>query len=225
MLKKLFCFLFIFTFSYAMAQEILTADDFLEQASAKYGTIEDYEAGISILQGETEMSGTIYYKNPHLIRIDFTQPPGQILTVDGENLLIYLPQHAVTLEQRLPRKSSAAIASMARQQGLIYLINNYTVSYAVGPDKIPLDENHEDELVVKLRFIWRHSAEGYKELEISFDSNHLIRRIKGITVQNVLVQFDFENIRLNQNLPDQLFNEESPATAYVYKNFLFEEDN
>ena len=204
----------------AGAQEIVTADDYFESISSTYGEITDYEAEISVVQGEAEMEGTIYYKSPNKLRIDFTAPEDQYLLVNDEALTIFIPEHQVLLKQHLPRRSKASLASMASSQGLIYLRENYKIAYVLGPEPVPLDEG-SGVMVVNLKFMWRATAEGFKDLEIAFDEDGLIRRVKGITATNVEVMFDFSNIRINQGLPDEHFLLDDPPSAYEYKNFLF----
>jgi len=245
-----------------IGQEITTADEYFEKVSQIYGDITDYEATIIIMQGETIMQGVIYYKNPNLIKINFTEPAEQYLLVNSETLTIYIPEHSVILKQELPRRSEASLAAIANSQGLIYLRDNYKVAYVVGPEPVPLneeevsdilsedilsedilskdnlseeklsgdqvskDESSDDssssEKVVKLKFQWRASAEGFKDIEIAFNTeNGLIRRVIGITATNVNVQFDFLDVKINQGLPEELFVIEDPPSAYEYNNFLF----
>lgn len=205
-------------------QEIITAYEYFEQVSAAYGEITDYEAAITVKQPDTVMAGTIFYKNPNLVRIDFTEPEDQYLLVNGDALSIYIPKHSVLLKQYLPRRSSASLEAMASNQGLIYLRNNYKIAYVIGPEPVPLDEGSE-EMVVKLKFQWRASAEGFKDIEISFNEEDLIRRVVGITATGLHVQFDFTDIKINQGLLEEYFNIDDPPSAYEYKNFLFGDEN
>ncbi len=142
--------LFLFAFVRAGAQDMLTAENYFDQVSDRYGKIQDYEAQIRMSKGDTVMSGVLYYKNPNLLRINFTEPEEQVLATDGELLSIYIPKYEVILEQKLKRRSQAAVAQMASQQGLHLLKKNYGVAYLISPDEVPLDED-SDEMVVKLK--------------------------------------------------------------------------
>ena len=57
---------------------------------------------------------------------------------------------------------------------------------------------------------------------MSIDKNGMIRRMKGLTVNYETFQFDFTEIRINQNIPEVRFEYEAPPSAYVMNNFLFE---
>jgi len=202
---------------------MLTASDYFDTISVQYGQIEDYQAELIITQEDEVMEGTIYYKQPNLLRIDFTQPEEQVLAIDGKALTIYIPRHSVIMHQPLKKGSSASMMSMASEEGLQMLKNNYSVAYAVDPDPVPLDEGN-DEMVVKLNLTWRSTDEGFRQLELSIGENGLIRRIIGVTVDYEEIQFDFKGIMINQNIPEARFEYDSPSSANVFENFLFEPD-
>lgn len=214
-----------FLYSAAVAQDnILTASEFLDSVSAGFGEITDYEATITITQDETVEYGTIYYKKPHLLRINFEEPAEQVFCKNDEKLLIYIPQYQVILQQEFPRRSSNTLAAMATSQGLNILRNNYKVAYLIGPETTLLEEGAE-ERVIKLKFTWRDIKEGFKEIIVSFSTKGFIRRMVGTqAITNKEVQFDYTNIILNQGIPDERFEYEPPPYANVYDNFLSEEN-
>ena len=75
------------------AQDILTAANYFNEISQRYGKIQDYEADITITRGEDIMAGKLFYKTPNLLRIDFTEPKDQVLVTDGKLLTIYIPKY------------------------------------------------------------------------------------------------------------------------------------
>jgi hypothetical protein len=75
------------------------------------------------------MEGVLFYKKPNLLRINFTKPADQVLVVDGEKLVLYIPELRVIMEQRLKKRSSAGVASLASAQGLNLLKKRYSISY------------------------------------------------------------------------------------------------
>ena len=213
--------LFLLATPAILAQEIQTAENYFDEVSARYGKIQDYSANISITQGELVMSGKLYYKSPNLLRIDFTDPEEQVLVTDGELLTIYIPKYEVILEQKLKRRSQAALASMASEQGLNLLKKNYGVAYLTGPEFVPLEDG-SPEMVRKLKLTSRSNAEGFRQIVIAVGRNGLIRRITGVTLNYEEFVFDLTDIGINQNIPDMRFQYDSPPYANVYQNFLFE---
>ena len=223
--KKLFIIcLIIFPALFAYSQEqarIVTANEFLNLVSAQYGSIDDYEAKVVITKGKEKMDGTIYYKTPSLLRINFDNPKEQVLVVDKEKLVIYIPKYRVIMQQKLKKKSGVSGAGMASKEGLKILKQNYIVSYLESPDLVPLDEGSE-EMVIKLKFVWRTADEGFRQLIMSVGEDNLIRRMVCVTADYTEMQFDFTDIKTNEGIPDTRFEYDSPASANVFENFLFE---
>jgi outer membrane lipoprotein-sorting protein len=207
------------------AQEIITAERYLETVGEQYGLIRDYEANITILSGATEMKGNVSHLSPSFLRIDFTSPAEQVIVFNGELLTVYLPEYRVVLNQNITqsRRSAASGAGLASAQGLNLLRRNYVPSFVTGPAPTPLDTG-SSERVVKLRLTRRSVSEGFREIILSVNPDtKLIRRIEGRTIAEGLVRFDFSNIRTNQGIPEQRFIYDSPATANLRNNFLFQD--
>jgi len=223
----LFCLLCVNFFVFS--QEIVTADKYLDSVSDRYGTIKDYEAQVVIRSDSTDMTGNLSYLDPNFLRIDFTDPPEQVLVFNGEILTVYIPKLRAVLNQAVApvRRSNtpAGGASLASAQGLQLLRRGYVASFVSGPDPVPLDDTPRD-LVVKLRLTRRLASEGFREVILCIDpATLLIRRIEGRTIADALVRFDFTNIRINVGIPEQRFIYDSPASANLYNNFLFRESD
>lgn len=220
LLPAVFCF-FALT---GLLSAQTTAGEFFDKLSDNYGEIRDYQAEIKIVQGTLEQEGTLFYKSPNLLRINYTEPKDQVLCVDNEKLQLYIPEHSVVMVQPLKSHTDEALENMATRQGLRLLKNNYSIGYVSGPDPVPLDDEHPNEMVVKLKLFWRNTDEGFRQLEISVNNQMLIRRIKGVAVNYEEIQFDYTNIVTNQDIPDARFNYEPPASANAFENFLFTPD-
>jgi len=208
------------------SQEIITAERYLEMVSERYGSIRDYEAHIVIHSGSSEMTGNVSYLAPSFLRIDFTRPADQVIVFNGELLTVYLPEYRAVLNQNItPSRRSSSGASLASAQGLALLRRNYVASFVTGPDPVALQGSPQEE-VVRLRLARRNISEGFREIILSINpGSKIIRRIEGRTIADSLLQFDFTNIRTNLGIPEMRFIYDSPASAYVYNNFLFREAN
>ena len=204
------------------AQELQTATRFFDAVAERYATIEDYVATIVMRNGSERMEGTLFYRRPNLVRIDFTSPENQVLVSDGETLMIHVPRHNVTLQQSL-RQRDQNVGGLATSQGLRLMRSNYSIAYLHGPAPVPLDEG-SSLMVTKLRLDWRNTNEGFRQLVLSVDDNLVIRRIEGITPNFDEVRFDFRDIRLNQSIPSTRFEYTPPPGANRLNNFLFEHE-
>jgi outer membrane lipoprotein-sorting protein len=203
------------------AQDIMTAENFFDQMSEIYGEVRDYIAKVTIIQEKETMGGVLYYKTPNLLRIDFTSPAEQVLVTDGSKLTVYIPLYRVVMSQALRQRSAAALNSMASKQGLVILKRNYSIAYLEGPGRVPLEPS-SPVMVTKLKLTWRTNSEGFREMILSVNSQNMICRIDAITVGYQKIQFNLEDIRINQNIPDARFKYDPPASANVQENFLFE---
>jgi len=209
------------------AQE--TAVSFFDKVSTNYGKIKDYTAQIIITRYTDEEvpvveRGTIYYKNPEFIRIDYDVPENQVLVVDSENLTLYLPGFKVLMRQKLARQEDSldTNAGLATAQGLFLMKRNYSFSYENGnPNPQLLDENSQ-ERVTKLRLSGVTVDEGFRQLVLSVNGDRTIRRIMGIKNDLSIIQFDFLSIITNTDIPETRFKFEAPSNANVYENFLFD---
>ena len=214
-------------------QAIVTASNFFDQVSQRYLEIEDYQAALTITQVNSVMTGMLYHKRPNFLLIEFDEPEEQVIAVDGEKLIIYIPYLNVAMEQQLKpeEQQDAPIATIATGQGLELMKNRYSIAYLDSQFPVPLEQEADEfgeasesgEMVYKLKLEWRTIDEGFRQLTLSIDDENLmIRRISGITSGFQEVQLDFQKILVNQNLPEGKFRYKSPPSANVISNFIFE---
>jgi outer membrane lipoprotein-sorting protein len=199
------------------AQEIVTAEKYLERVSDVYSGFRDYEAQIGIRSGDTDMYGTVSHRTPAFLRIDFSNPAEQVIIFNGEQLTVFLPSYRAILNQGV----SGTGVGLATGNGLTLLRRNFAASFVTGPSSVKLDDS-SSEMVVKLKLTRRYGSEGFREIVISINpSTMIIRRMVGITPGGALVQFDFTSVRTNIGIPEKRFIYDAPANSNVYNNFLF----
>jgi outer membrane lipoprotein-sorting protein len=171
------------------------------------------------------MRGTIYFKTPSLLRVDFTSPPDQVIAFDGQTLTVYIPGYNAILSQAAADKPGAGSASLASREGLKMLKRNYTVTFESSPAPQSL-EGATGETAVRLVLSRSSAAEGFKTIKLYVTPDtKLIRRIEGWTIAGDKLTFDFTGIKTNMGIPASRFVYDSPASANVYNNFLFKSDN
>jgi len=119
-INKFFILIFlliVFIFSPLTGQDILTAAHFFDSISDIYGSIDDYEARISIVTSETSMEGVLFYRSPNLLRINFSEPEEQVISVNNDILTLHIPDQNVIMQQKLQRHTDATLAVMASKEG------------------------------------------------------------------------------------------------------------
>jgi outer membrane lipoprotein carrier protein len=208
------------------AQEIVTAAQYFGLVADRYSQINDYEAKISITTGKDVQKGDLSFKAPSFLRVDFTSPPDQVIDFDGETLTIYIPGYSVILLQSVADKPGAAGAALATREGLRMLKRSYSVTFESSPAPQALDGGAPGEQAVRLILARTSAAEGFRSIKLYVTpETKLIRRIEGITIAGDKLTFDFTGIKTNVGIPATRFVYDSPASANVYPNFLFNSTN
>lgn len=210
----------------ASAQEIVTAAQYFNLVADRYSQVDDYEGKISISTGKDVMKGDIIFKSPSLLRVDFTIPPDQVISFDGQTLTVYIPGYNAILSQSAADKPGAGTAALATREGLTMLRRNYSVAFESSPSPMPLDGGAAGELAVRLVLARTSAAEGFTTIKLYISpETKLVRRIEGWTIAGDKLTFDFTAVRTNVGIPATRFVYDSPASANVYNNFLFNSDN
>jgi len=204
------------------AQDIVTASQFFDQVAERYAQVEDYSASLDITAGRETMRGTIYFKSPSNLRVDFTEPADQVIAFDGQTLTVYIPSYRAILSQTTDAKAGAGSANLATREGLKMMKRSYGVAFEKDPTPVPLEGGAADETAVVLVLTRTMVSEGFKtiKLYISPDTK-LIRRMEGWTLSGELLRFDYRGMKINAGIPNSRFQYDSPASANVYNNFLF----
>ena len=212
--------------SRASAQDIVTAGQYFGLVADRYAQIDDYEGKIAISTAKDVMKGDIIFKSPSLLRIDFTSPPDQVIAFDGQTLTVYIPGYNSILSQSTADKPGAGSTSLATREGLKMLKRNYSIAFETSPAPLPLDGGAPGEQAVRLVLDRTSAAEGFTRIKLYVNpETKLIRRIEGWTIGGDKLSFDFTGIKTNVGIPETRFVYDSPASANVYNNFLFNSDN
>ena len=224
-MKKLiisFCALFVSTVLFA--QNITTASAYFKTISEYYGTIKDYEVDFEIKIEKTESAGKLSFKAPNLVRMDYTNPPEQVICFNGDILTIYIKEPAeAVLQQQVTADGTNSATSLTTPQGLSLMSRYYTVAYETGQNPEPLEEG-SDEMVVKLILTRKSASEAFRYIKLAINNDtKLIRRIEAVTPKGEEFIFNFFDYELNQNLSEQRFVYDAPSSANNYNNFLFSE--
>jgi outer membrane lipoprotein-sorting protein len=132
-----------------------------------------------------------------------------------------VPLQNVVLQQELRDQVGGSPGGIATEEGLALMRRNYDIAYLEGPEPVPLSEDSEV-FVTQLRLERKQVTEGFRQLVLSIDEDGFIRRIDGTKVDWEEVQMELSDIRINQRISDQVFEEDPDASASVNENFLFE---
>lgn len=222
-MKKSLVFISVLLFNtFVFAQSITTASAYFKTISEYYATLKDYVVDFEIKIDRQETAGTLSYKAPDLVRLDYSNPEEQVIVFNGDSLTIYLPDAPAVLQQQIVSDSTSA-ATLGSAQGLSLMSRYYSVAYETGQAAEPLEEG-SDEMVVKFILTRKNSSEAFRYIKISVNEySKLIRRIEAVTPKGETFLFNFYEYQLNQGLSDQRFIYDAPSSANTYNNFLFSE--
>lgn len=222
-MKKSFVFISVLFFStFLFAQGITTASAYFKTISEYYATLKDYVVDFEIKIDKQETAGTLSYKSPDLVRLDYSNPEEQVIVFNGDNLTIYLPDASAVLQQQIVSDSSSA-ATLGSAQGLSLMSRYYSVAYETGQSAEPLEDG-SDEMVIKFILTRKNASEAFRYIKIAVnEGTKLIRRIEAVTPKGETFLFNFYEYQLNQGLTDQRFIYDAPSSANTYNNFLFSE--
>lgn len=230
-MKKYSLYLILFLFSPILLFSQQTASDFFKTISDKYAGIESYTADFKITSGVRSnivQEGTISYKSPNLLRLDYSSPAEQVLNVNSRKISIYVPAHGTLFEQTINSEEEALAleTSGLTSQGLSLFSTNYSISYVNGPELEILDVNNPEE-VYKLRLLPRKFSEPFSRIIISITSDGFIRRLESTTRTGETIIFDIIDIDIDANINIKIFDYEAPPTTVTLRDFLFdlEEDS
>jgi outer membrane lipoprotein-sorting protein len=217
-MKKYFFLLLIFLAGTLLfTDDLINPADIFNRVSDLYAKFVDFQALIKITKGDKTQSGILYYSSRNLLKIEFYDPPGQIILVDRDNLQIYLPSQQTILEQKFPDSGT----SLASSGGFSILKNNYIVSFAEA-GIVPLGEGSSEKVYKLSLYPYAGSKEGFKYIILSvLPSSNLIRRVEAINLKNEKIVFDYENISFNRGIPLTKFQIDPPNLTNVYPNFLY----
>jgi outer membrane lipoprotein-sorting protein len=231
-IKRLFLLFIIFCFSQIFLysqDELIGAKELLEKFSNSFkANIKDYQADIKWSQDSNSQKGVVYFKNPQKLRINFTEPSGQVICSNGYLLWVYIENLNLLLKQEILQKDKVKGADgkmrsiinpiLLNPVGYDRFISDYSVEYQDVKTKVDYKDGSK---VYRLKLIrWRSLRGGFNTLLVTVQENGLIRRVEGITANYRHLVLEIDNIKTNINVNDMIFNYEPPAHVNTVENFI-----
>jgi outer membrane lipoprotein carrier protein len=183
-------------------------DDFLKGVESRYNQAktlqvlfkEDYTPPGRMRHTD---SGILMQRKPGRMRWDYSEPKGKLFVGDGKNLWIYTP--ADNRVERMPVKASEDMrAPLAFLLGKLNFQKDFSNLKAVkdGADTRITADPKSDSLP-------------YSQVEFVVASDHRIRRVKLTGTDKAVLDFTFDQEKLNPKLDDNLFRFPVPPGAEV----------
>ncbi|HOV12977.1 MAG TPA: outer-membrane lipoprotein carrier protein LolA [Spirochaetota bacterium] len=226
----LFLFLFVTIYFSFSQDELVSAKELLQKLSVSFkSNVKDLEAEIKWIQDKETQKGTLFYKNPQKIRINFTDPSNQVICSNGYMLWVYIDYLNLILKQEILQKEKTKTEEGKSQTVINPLLINpvgydrFLTEYAIEYNETKTQVDYKDGSKVyqfKL-FRWKSSKGGFNTILLTISATDgLIRRVEGITATYKRITLELDNIKLNKNISDITFNYEPPAHANTVDNFI-----
>ncbi len=209
--------------SFAYKFDFVTVSDIVKKIKAKYGALESYQANFTIISKKMGKSktqrGTLRFKSPSKLLMDFYQPSRQKIVSNGKMMWIYIPSMNVVAEQDL--KSDSGLFTAASKKGLRRLFSKYHYRFA---SKNQPEEQKDGQKMYTLVLKQKESRSGYREIKLWVSTDFLIKRALGKTSSGKTVDILLSNIKTGLNLSNGIFKFTVPARARVIKNPMISQE-
>ena len=123
---------FLMPTSGTLAASVSALEDLVGKVDARYAQTQDLQADFiqeTILEGFTTgftSSGRLYLKKPGLLRWDYLQPSEEQIYVNGDQVMMYVPEHQQVVKAALTQMA-ASKGPLALLQGAGNLSQQFTI--------------------------------------------------------------------------------------------------
>ncbi|OHD12825.1 MAG: hypothetical protein A2Y34_01665 [Spirochaetes bacterium GWC1_27_15] len=228
--NKFIILFFIFSICFIFSEEeLISGKELLQRFSNNFkANVKDYEAEIKWTLDANLQKGIVYFKNPQKLRINFTEPQGQVICTNGYMLWVYIDYLNLILKQEILEKDKSK-TNDGKTQTIVnpVLLNivgydKFLTEYSIEYDGVKTKVDYKDGTkVYKFKLLrWRSSKSGFNVIYLTIQEDGLIRRVEGITATYKRIILELDNIKLNNNVSDLVFNYEPPAHANTVENFI-----
>lgn len=207
-MKNLIIFLFLCCnlFSQESIEDLL---DNMQKAQSKIETLKSnffQKKTSKLFKTPQELSGIIYFKKPDFIRWEYTNPENYIIFIEKDKFRIYYPTLKKVKEGKVVRLRGKIFSVLFAQEPLEKLKSYFTIELR--------KRKMEDILILspqvyKLKKYWKSWTLAINR------SNFLPFSIEILEKDGDLTYIEFEDIKVNLELKDELFKLKLPKDVIV----------
>jgi outer membrane lipoprotein carrier protein len=196
---------------------IPAGDDLVEKVDARYAQIQDLQADFTqetLLEGFTTgftSSGRLYLKKPGLLRWDYLQPSEEQIYVDGDQVMMYVPEHQQVVKGALTQMA-ASKGPLALLQGIGKLSQQFTIVESEAGSK----GGGESPRLTLVPHPAGNEAPTIKKIVLKlFPDTFLIQAIIMFEMSGNISRVVFDHIQLNKGLSTRLLTFKIPPDVVV----------
>ena len=193
------------------------ADDVVGRVDARYAKTQDLQGRFTqetIIEGfETgfQSTGQFYLKKPGLLRWDYLEPSQEHIYVDGDAVMMYVPEH-----QQVVKGTLTQIAASKGPLALLLGVGKLSQQFTVVD---PPDPSSSSTTLPDLALIPKpdgETAPTIKKIELQlFSDSYLIQTMTIFEMSGNISRVHFDHIQVNQGLSTDLLKFTVPPDVVV----------
>jgi outer membrane lipoprotein carrier protein len=207
----------IVLFAYGVPAFASNVDDVVKRVDDRYAKTQDLQGEFTqetIIEGfETgfQSTGKFYLKKPGLLRWDYLEPSKEHIYVDGDAVMMYVPEHQQVVKGTLTQ-ISASKGPLTLLLGVGKLSQQFTV---VEPSEPTKDSRKLSDLTLIPKPVG-DSAPTIKTIELQlFPESYLIQTITIFETSGNISRVHFDHVQVNQGLSTDLLKFTVPPDVVV----------
>ena len=207
---------FTISVSTLWAASVSAVEDLVGKVDARYAQTQDLQADFTqetIFEGFTTgftSSGRLYLKKPGLLRWDYLQPSEEQIYVDGDQVMMYVPEHQQVVKGTLTQMA-ASKGPLALLQGVGELSQQFTILES----SIGSKEGELPSLTLVPKPAGNEAPTIKKIVLKLFPDSYLIQTITLFEVSGNISRVLFDHIQVNKGLSSRLLKFEVPPDVVV----------
>ena len=199
------------------AASISAVEDLVGKVDARYAQTQDLQADFTqetILEGFStgfKSSGRLYLKKPGLLRWDYLQPSEEQIYVDGDQVMMYVPEHQQVVKGVLTQMA-ASKGPLALLQGVGKLSQQFTILESAGD----LNERGNFPSLTLIPKPVGQTPPTIKKIVLKlFPDSYLIQTITLFEMSGNISRVMFDHFQVNKGLSSRLLKFEVPSDVVV----------
>ncbi len=189
-----------------------SVDTYIQQFESSYREVRTLRADFTqtyTLGGRTRIeSGVVYFARGGLMRWDYQRPSQKLFLCDGKHLLLYIPDEKQLT--RSPVKSSEDIRVPFR-----LLLTRLNLRRVFARFEFADEASHDSGDRVLRAYPKKELAEDYREVTMELGAQFDVRRLVVSFVDHSQMEFRFDHIDRDRQLPRSLFQFTPPPDTEV----------
>lgn len=199
------------------AASVSAVEDLVGKVDARYAQTQDLQADFTqetILEGFTTgftSSGRLFLKKPGLLRWDYLHPSEEQIYVDGDQVMMYVPEHQQVVKGVLTQMA-ASKGPLILLQGVGKLSQQFTI---LEPSDGSKDKGELPSLTLIPKPAGNEAATIKKIVLKLFPDSYLIQTITLFEMSGNISRVMFDHIQVNKGISSRLLKFEVPPDVVV----------